>query len=146
MAQRVDLNDETNAQLLDFAKLNQAIENGFPIFVARKVVVGDKERVQAARNVGAHDAFDVVRRSPAGFAPLHVDDRAERALIRAAASSVEARGRAGRALYSFRWQQRNRRSMKIRQIIHEIVEWFQLTARGVSQNFCKATFSFAREK
>src|SRR5207248_2166616 len=90
VTKRVDLDDETGVELLDFAQPNHAIEDRFPIFVPSEVIVGDEEAAQPLRHVFADDALDVVRRSAARLASLHVDDRAEGTLERATASGVEA--------------------------------------------------------
>ena len=89
--------------------------------VAREIVVGDEELVDALRPIEAHEMFDVVGRAEARFAALDVDDRAERALIRTAAAGVEARA-AGRACAPHRaWEGRRGRPLHARQILHEVV-------------------------
>ena len=82
-----------NAQALLFAHLDQPVEDRLPVLVAREVVVGDEEVVHALREVGAHEALDVVGVARARLASLDVDDRAEAAVERAAAAGVEARPR-----------------------------------------------------
>ena len=89
VAQGVDLDDEVQRQPLLLAHLDQAVEDRLPIAVAREIVVGDEEAVDALRQVGAHQPLDVVGVAPARLAPLHVDDRAEAALERATAPGVE---------------------------------------------------------
>ena len=81
----------------DFAQVNESIEDRLPILVAGEIVVGDEKAVQSLRDVLADDLLDVVGRTAARLAPLHVDDRAERTLERAAAAGVEARHAAGGA-------------------------------------------------
>ena len=44
-----------NSSLLDLAQLDEAIEDRLPVLVAREIVVGDEEAVQALRDVRAHD-------------------------------------------------------------------------------------------
>ena len=73
------------------AHLDQAVEDRLPVPVAGEIVVGDEEAVDALGQVDAHHPLDVVGVAPARLAPLHVDDRAEAALERAAAPGVEAR-------------------------------------------------------
>ena len=72
------------------AQLDDAIEDHLPVLVAGEIVVGDEEPVEAMRQVLAQQLLDVVRRAAARLAALHVDDGAERALVRAAAAGVEA--------------------------------------------------------
>ena len=91
VAHRVDLRDDPDAQAFLFAHLDQPVEDRLPVLVARQVVVGDEEVVHALREIGAHDALDVVGAARARLASLDVDDRAEAAQKGAAAPGVEAR-------------------------------------------------------
>ena len=109
VAQRVDLDHQAERNLVDLAQLDQAIEDRLPIPVAREIVVGDEEAGDALRPVRAHDLLDVVGRAAARLAALHVDDRAERTLERAAAPGIEAGVGAGGALDVFARQERDRR-------------------------------------
>ena len=43
VAQRVDLQDERNLELLALAQFDQPVEDRLPIAVAREIVVGDEE-------------------------------------------------------------------------------------------------------
>ena len=43
MAQRVDLNQETNVHAVSFAQLDDAIKNQLPVFVAREIIVGNEK-------------------------------------------------------------------------------------------------------
>ena len=90
VAQRVDLDEEAHVHAVLLAQLDDAVEDRLPVLVAGEIVVGDEEAVDALREIGAHDALDVVGAAAARFAALHVDDGAERALERAAAAGVEA--------------------------------------------------------
>ena len=97
VAKRVDLDHQAERDAVLLAQLDQAIEDRLPLLVAREIVVGDEELVNALRPVEAHEMLDVVRRAVARLAALHVDDGAERALVRAAAAGIEAGARAERA-------------------------------------------------
>ena len=85
MAERIDLDDSAEFEFLDFAQMNHAVEDRFPILVAGEIVVGDEEAVEPLCDIGADDLLDVLGRTPSRLAALHIDDGAERALIRAAA-------------------------------------------------------------
>ena len=146
VAERVYLDDEAHLQAFDFAQVNQAVEDRFPVFVAGEVVVGDEEAVQALRDVGADDTLNVVGRAAARLAPLDVDDRAERALIRAAAPGVQAGVGARRALDPFRRQQRHRRAFQMRQVVHEVVERRETPRERVLEHLIEAAFGFACEQ
>ena len=67
------------------------VEQRFPFAVAREVVVGDEETLDALRVVLTNDLLDVVSRAVAAFSPLDIDDRAERALVGATAAEITAR-------------------------------------------------------
>src|SRR5688572_16948962 len=121
VAEGVDLDDEADVQLLDLAKLDQTVENNFPILIAREVVVGDKKRVKPLSEVHADDLLDVVRRPSPRLAALDIDDRAERAREGTSSSGVEACSRSGRQIHAFGRQQRRRDSLEIREIVHEVV-------------------------
>jgi len=88
VTQRIDLDDEFDVHPGAFAQRDEAVEDRFPILVAREVVVGDEETVHAVRNVAADDLFDIVGAAPARLASLHVDDGAEAALERTAAAGI----------------------------------------------------------
>ena len=90
MAQRVDLDGEADIQSLA-PQLDQAVEQLLPVPVAGKIVVGDEEPLDALGDILAHEPFEIVGRAKAALAPLHIDDRAERALVRAAAAEIDAR-------------------------------------------------------
>src|SRR2546421_12078632 len=79
------------------AHRDQAVGQLLPIAVARKIVVGDEEPRDAAPVMLVDAAFEIVRAAVAALPALHVDDRAERALIGAAAPEIDAGERAGGA-------------------------------------------------
>ncbi len=121
VAHRVHLHDEVYLQVVAALEFDDAIEDRFPIFVAREIVVGDKETLDALRRVRANQMLDVVGAAIARFAPLHIYDRAEAATERASAPRVEASERAGVALDVFHRQERQRLAFHPRQIRHEVV-------------------------
>ena len=61
------------------------------MLVAGKIVVGEKESLDAEFGVRAHDRFQIVGRAEAALAALNIDDGAEGALKRTSASEIEAR-------------------------------------------------------
>src|ERR1700677_126786 len=90
VAQLIDLQHQTDIEALG-AKRDQAIENRLPILVPGEIIISYEETRDGARVVGAHDRLHVVGAAIARFTALDVDDRAETALERTAASGVEAR-------------------------------------------------------
>src|SRR6516165_1153493 len=95
--------------------------------IAGEIVVGDEEALDALVVVVADDFLEIVGRTVAALAALHVDDGAERALIRAAAAEVDAGKRARGAAHVFLRQERRRLTFERRQIIHMIVERLERT-------------------
>ena len=144
--QRIDLNDEIEVEAFGVAHRDQAIEDRLPILVAGEIVVGDEEMIDALREIGANDRLDVVGRAIARLAPLHVDDRAERALERAAAPRVEAGDDARRPLDAGGSQNRNWRALDPRQVAHEIVERPHAAREGVLQHHVQAALGLAGEQ
>ena len=91
VAHHVDLHRELNAQPLLLAQTDKAIENGFPVPVSRKVVIGDEKTASALGNVGPHESLHVVGAAAPRLVALDVDDRAETAIERASAAGIERR-------------------------------------------------------
>jgi hypothetical protein len=60
----IDLDEEVDA-VTGLAEVAHAVEDRFPVAVAREIVVGDEEAVDALLPVLDHDALDVVRIAPA---------------------------------------------------------------------------------
>ena len=60
VAQRVDLDHQAERDSVLLAQLDQAVEDRLPLLVAREIVVGDEEFVDALRPVEAHETLDVV--------------------------------------------------------------------------------------
>ena len=134
VAERIDLDDELELQFLHLAQMDQPVEDRLPVLVARQIVVGDEEVLDALGGIGADQGFDVVGRPVARLAALDIDDRAEGALERAAAPGVETGDKTDRAADARGRQQRQRRLFDARQVVHEIVERLQCAARGVLQH------------
>jgi hypothetical protein len=111
MALGVDLDDQRHLDALVLLELDEPVEELLPVLVAGHVVVGDEERRDALAVVLADDGFEVVGVAEPALAALHVDDGAERALERAAASEVEAR------LLALVARQRGRRQVRRRRVL-----------------------------
>ena len=120
-----------NFELVLFPELDQPVEHMLPVLVAGEIVVGEEEAADAARIVLADHLLDVVGRAPARDAALHVDDRAERALIGAAAAGIERRIGAGDAVDHIVGEVGDRLAGKVRQILHVIVD----RLRGAGPDF-----------
>ena len=146
VTERVDLNDEAQFELFNFAQIDEPVEDRLPILVTSEVVVGDEEGAQPLRVIFPHDFVDVVRRAAARFSALHVDDSTERALIRTAAAGVETGQAADRALRPSRGHQRDRRAFDPRQVVHVVVERLDALRGGILQDLIHAKFRFAREQ
>ncbi len=125
VAERVDLDDELQAEPFALAHLDQAIEDCLPIAVARKIVVGDEKAEDALREVGAHQTLDIVGVAPARFAALHIDDRAKAALERAAAPGIERADRLAIAAHDIERQKRGYLLLQPGQIVHVVVDRLQ---------------------
>ena len=134
VAQRVDLDHQSKRDSSVLAQRDQAVEDRFPIFVARKVIVGDEEFVDALRPVEAHQMLHVIGGTVARLAALHVDDRAERALVRTAAAGVETRAQPERARDMPLRQERHGRALHPRQVLHKVVDRRKLASGGVLQH------------
>src|ERR1700683_838196 len=130
---------------VDLAKLDQPIENSLPVSVSSEVIVRDKIFVDALSPVDAHQRFDVIRRAIARLATLHVNDRAERALIGAPASCVEAGTQAKRATDMGEGKEWYWRTFHPRQIFHEVVARLQSVFGNVTQQSFEPVFDLARE-
>ena len=63
VAQRVDLDHQADRNPINLPKPDEAIEDRLPLPVARKIIVGDEELVDALRPVEAQQMFDVVGRT-----------------------------------------------------------------------------------
>src|SRR5215467_8311388 len=59
VAERIDLDDEADIELLGLAQVDQAVEDRLPVLVAGKIVVGDEETSHAFGVIEAHDLLDI---------------------------------------------------------------------------------------
>ncbi len=143
---RVDLGHHVDPLALDFAHVDQAIEDRLPVLVARQVVVGDEEVVHALGEVGAHQPLDIVGVARARLASLDVDDRAEAAHERAAAAGVEARPHTRGPRHDLGGEVRRRHALQPREVAHVVVERLQLAAIGGLQQFVEASLRFPGEE
>src|SRR5262252_3079041 len=139
VAQCVNLDHQAERDSVPFAQRDQAVEDRLPCLVACEIVVGDEEFVDALRPVETHQMFDVVGGAEARLAPLHVDNGAERALIGAAAASIEARTQPKCPLDVLPGKERHRRAFHVRQVAHEIIERRKASGGGILQHKIEAT-------
>ena len=116
VAHRVDLDHEARIDPF-LPQPDQPVENVLPVAVAGEIVVGDEEIADAVGVIGAHDPLDVVGAAVARLAPLHVDDRAERAQEGTAAAGVEARDHADRPADLLLRQIGGGRAVEVRQVV-----------------------------
>ena len=131
---RVDLDRKADRQALADPQLDHPVEQLFPMPVAGEIVVGDEEPLDALRVVFPDRAFEIVGRAEPALATLDVDDRAERALVGAAAPEIEARQRA-RNPPDVPWRQDRRRLPFERgEVVHEIVERLERAIPGVAHD------------
>ena len=135
MAERVDLQQEPDPEAVLLAQFDQAIEDRLPVAVAGEIVVGDEKARDVLRGVGAHDRLDIVGGAIARLAPLDVDDGAEAALERAAASGVEAGVVPGDFGHDGARQHWNRRRSHVRHVVQVIVDRLRLAQIDVLQEF-----------
>ena len=121
VAERVDLDHQAERDAVTLLELDQPVEDRLPLSVAREIIVGDEESVDALRPIEAHQALHIVGRAETRLAPLNVDDGTERALIGAAAPGIKAGAKAERAGHILLGQERHGRAFDARQVLHEIV-------------------------
>ncbi len=119
------------------------VEDRLPVLVAREIAISDEEPVDAVLVVLAQDALDIVGAAAAGFAPLHVDDGAERALERTAAPGVEGRDIADGLAHRVARQKRRYRVFERRQVVDVIVERLEGARSGIAHDLLHAAFRFA---
>ncbi len=146
VAERVDLDDQPDVDLVLLADPDQPVEDVFPVLVAGEIVVGDEEAADAVGPVLLDQLLDVVGRAAARLAALHIDDGAERALERAAAAGVEARVIVEHALHGVAREIGRRCQFDRRQVVHEIVDRLERAGRRVLEHLVDAAFGLAREQ
>ena len=145
VAERVDLDHQPERDRGSLAQLDQPVEDRFPFLVAREIVVGDEELADPDLPVATHELLDVVGGAVARLAALHIDDRAEGALVRAAAAGVEAGALAERARHVALRQERHRCARQRGQVGHGVVERCEPTGGSVLQDCVEPVLGFARE-
>ena len=148
VAKRVDLDCKAKAGKLGLAQIiNEAVEQQFPIAITREIVIRDEEAFDALRVILADDLFEIVGRAKPPLAALHVDDDAERALIRAASPEVDAGQRSRGPLHVLPRQEWRRLAGQRRQLVHVIVKRLELSVPRILQNLIKPPLlTFASEE
>jgi hypothetical protein len=119
------------------------VEDRLPVLVAREIAISDEEPVDAVLVVLAQDALDIVGAAAAGFAPLHVDDSAERALERTAAPGIEGRHVADGLAHRVARQERRHRVLERRQIGDVIADRLERACGGIAHHLIHATLGLA---
>ena len=102
--------------------------------ISREIIVGDEEPDHAFFQMRAQQPLDVVSGPVARLAPLHVDDRAEAALERAAAPGIERPDRRRVALQPLRRQVGHGGALQPRQIGEEVVDRLAAGSANASCN------------
>ena len=93
VAESVNLDDESQFQSLALPQAYDPVEDRLPVLVTGEVVVRDEELLHPFGVVETNDALDIICGPEPGFSTVDVDDRAEAALERTTAPSVETRPR-----------------------------------------------------
>src|SRR5205823_2591439 len=101
--------------------------------IASEIIVGDKEALDVPRVIFTQNGLEVVGSAEAALAALHIDDGAERTLIRAAASEIEARKSADGPAHSRPGQDGQWLAGEVRQVVQVIIERCELALPGVAQ-------------
>ena len=146
MAERVDLQDQLDAEFFAFAQFDQPVEDGFPVAVAGEIVVGDEKPGDALRRIGAHDRLDVVGGAVARYAALDVDDGAEAALKRAAAAGIEAGIFREHELDQVARQDRRDRARQFGHVVEVIVDRLGRAVGDIAQHVGHAALRLAGEE
>jgi hypothetical protein len=141
VAERVDLKQKPDPKTLVLAQFDQPVEDRLPVAVAGEIVVRDEEAGHALRGVGAHDRLDVVRGPIARLAPLDIDDGAEAALERAAASGVEAGIVPGDPGHDLARQHGNGRGGHVGHVVEIAVDRLRLARIDVLEELSQAAFA-----
>jgi len=97
------------------------------------------------RPVKPHEVLHVIRRAVARLAALHVDDCAERALVRAASARVETRAEAERPCHIPFREERHGRPLQTRQVLHEVVHRCEPTLGRIAQHHVEPALGLTRE-
>jgi hypothetical protein len=146
VTQRVDLQDQPDLEILAFAQFDQAVEDRFPVAVAREVIVGNEKPRNALRRIGANDGFDIVGTAVPRLASLDVDDRAKAALKRTATTGVEAGILRRYQRDHVSRQDRRNRARQVGHAVHIIVDGLCCSGRDIAQDVGHASLGFAGEQ
>jgi hypothetical protein len=146
MAERIDLQDQLDAEFFALAQLGQPVEDGFPIAVAGEIVVGDEKARDPLRRVGAHDRLHVVGGAVTRNSTLHVDDGAEAALERAAAAGIEARIFGEHELDQIARQDRRHRARQLGHVVEIVVDRLGRAVCHLAQHVAHAALGLAGEQ
>src|SRR5262245_39463932 len=120
--------------------MNQAVEQQFPIAITREIIVRYEKTFDALCVILADDLFEIVGRAKPALPALHVDDGAERALIRAATPEIDARERARGPPYMLPRQEWRRLAGQRGQLVHVIVKRLELSVPRVPQYLVEPPF------
>src|SRR5215831_17678480 len=145
VAQRINLDHQAERDSVPLTQRDQTVEDRLPCLVARKIVVGDEEFVDALRPVQTDQMLYVIRGAEARLTPLHVDNGAERALIGAAAACIEARTQPKRAVDVLLGKERHRRAFDVWQVPDEIIERRKTSGCSVLQYQFEAALGLTGE-
>jgi hypothetical protein len=110
------------------------------VSVTGEIVVGDEKALDILRDVLADDLLQVIRRAEPTLASLHIDNGAERALVRTAAAQIDTGQRTGRTAHVLAWQDRRRFALQRGQIVHEIVKRRERSCPGVANHGIEPPF------
>ena len=138
VTQGVHLDREADLQALDDPQLDHAIKERFPMPVASKVIVGDKEPPVALPIVFPDRAFEIVGGAKPALAALDVDDGAERTLVGTAAAEIQARQFSANAADMLARQDRRGFPLERREIAHEVVERLKRAFPGVPHHLIES--------
>src|SRR5262249_39214567 len=139
------LHHELQRDLVFFAEADQGVEDGFPVFIAREVVVREEVEGNAVFEVvAAYGVSDPLGRAKAHLAALHVDDGAESAFERAPAAAIQSAKIRGHKLAQIAstdgWK---RFGVEIWLIVDEIVQRLEVSFDGVTQQVTPSFFDLA---
>src|SRR4029078_13643856 len=107
---------------LGLAQMNKTVEQQFPIAITREIIVRYEEAPDALPVILADDLFEIVGRAKAAFAALHVDNGAERALIRATSPEVDTGKRSRGPPHMLPRQEWRRLARERGELFHVIVK------------------------
>ena len=141
--EHIDLHHEIGRGYFIFgAQANEDVENGFPIFVAGKIIVGEEIESDAVFVVvAANGRGNAIRGAETHLAALNIDDGAESALKRAAAAAIEgAEIGSGELAEIFPANGGDRLGVEVGLVVQEIVERLQAAVNGIVQQVAPGFF------